>query len=873
MRFKLGLMAGVCASAIAFPAYAQDAADATDAAAEDDTLIIVTATKRQQTLQEVPIAVSVTNAETLEREQIRDLQDLQTLVPSLRVSQLQSSANTNFIIRGFGNGANNVGIEPSVGVFVDGVFRSRTASQINDLPDVQRIEVLRGPQSTLFGKNASAGVISIVTKEPTFEPSGLVELTYGNFDAIVAKGYVSGAVSSDIAVSFAAGLNKRDGYLTDLNTGNSGNERDRYFFRAQGMYEGDSLKLRLIADYDKIDEVCCGAINVQSSAATGAILLIGGQVTDPNNRFGDFTATNFDSTNEIENTGLSLSADYDISDSTTLTSITAFRRTNSLTDQDSDFTSADLIGGNEQDLEINSFTQEFRVSSQINDSINLLLGAFYINEDVDQTNAITYGQHFRPYANVLVNAGTGGALNIAGLEGTLGALAGNPALFSGQFFARGQGLFEAYTLDSEALSIFGQVDFDITDRLTLTLGGNYTWDGKDFTTDVNATGVFSSLDLIAFGNTAIFAQGLADQVGGALMLGRPATQAEIGAFAVGQPAIFNAIAGGVQAFADANDTNPNVNPFIALQPLQFLPPFLNAPNAVEDAKTRDTNFSYTIRLAYDVTDDVNVYASYATGFKASSINLSRDSRPVAGDAAALGAANLLQTNQTFGSRFAGPEEAEVLEAGIKGNWGDYTANFAVFRQKIDGFQSNVFTGTGFALANAGELETTGFEFEGTANPIEQLGLNLGVTYLDPEYVSFPASAIGDISGFTPAGIPEWTVTVGGQWTQPVGYDEIIARATYSYESDVQIVDGLPGFLAGGQAGAIAAAAPFRRQVDNVSASLTYAMENGLNLSIWGRNLLDDRYLLSLFDSVAQAGAISSYPNQPRTYGVSALYRF
>ena len=131
--------------------------------------IVVTATKREQTLQDVPVAVSVTTAATLERAQIRDIKDLTTVVPSLRVTERQNSTNTNFLIRGFGNGANNAGIEPSVGVFVDGVYRSRSAAQIGDFPDVQRIEVLRGPQSTLFGKNASAGVISIVTAAPKFD--------------------------------------------------------------------------------------------------------------------------------------------------------------------------------------------------------------------------------------------------------------------------------------------------------------------------------------------------------------------------------------------------------------------------------------------------------------------------------------------------------------------------------------------------------------------------------------------------------------------------------------------------------------------------------------------------------------------------------
>ena len=123
--------------------------------------ILITASKRSTGLQETPIAVSVTSGEAIEQTQVLDIQDMQALVPTLRVNPLQRSANTNFSIRGFGNGANNTGIEPSVGVFIDGVYRSRAAAQIGDLPRVQQVEVLSGPQSTLFGKNASAGVISI----------------------------------------------------------------------------------------------------------------------------------------------------------------------------------------------------------------------------------------------------------------------------------------------------------------------------------------------------------------------------------------------------------------------------------------------------------------------------------------------------------------------------------------------------------------------------------------------------------------------------------------------------------------------------------------------------------------------------------------
>jgi len=149
--------------------------------------VTVTAAKKEQTLQEIPVAVSVISGDAIEKAQILDLSDLQSIVPSLRINTLQNSANTNFIIRGFGNGANNPGIEPSVGVFIDGVYRSRSAAQIGDLPNLERVEVLRGPQSTLFGKNASAGVISVVTRAPDGESRGKVSATVGNYDQTVFK--------------------------------------------------------------------------------------------------------------------------------------------------------------------------------------------------------------------------------------------------------------------------------------------------------------------------------------------------------------------------------------------------------------------------------------------------------------------------------------------------------------------------------------------------------------------------------------------------------------------------------------------------------------------------------------------------------------
>ncbi|MCI0516297.1 MAG: TonB-dependent receptor plug domain-containing protein, partial [Woeseiaceae bacterium] len=174
--------------------------------------IIVMAQKREQTLQEVPVAVSVIDAQTLQQSQVLDMKDLQFIVPSLRVTQLQTTGNTNFVIRGFGNGANNAGIEPSVGVFVDGVYRSRSASALSDLPNLERIEVLRGPQSTLFGKNASAGIINIVTAKPDLDSfGGSTTLTVGDYNQVLVKADISGPLTDTMAFSLSGSVNSRDG--------------------------------------------------------------------------------------------------------------------------------------------------------------------------------------------------------------------------------------------------------------------------------------------------------------------------------------------------------------------------------------------------------------------------------------------------------------------------------------------------------------------------------------------------------------------------------------------------------------------------------------------------------------------------------------
>ena len=191
----------------------------------------------------------------------------------------------------------------------------------------------------------------------------------------------------------------------------------------------------------------------------------------------------------------------------------------------------------------------------------------------------------------------------------------------------------------------------------------------------------------------------------------------------------------------------------------------------------------------------------------------------------------------------------------------------------------MFTGTGFALANAGLQETFGIEFDSVVRVSDSFSVLAAFTYLEPEYVDFPNSSVGNLSGRAVAGISEFTMSLGAQYDKEINAngDRIILNTNFYHEAPVQIADGLPAFLDPGnpasQAAAFAAAAPFRRQVDELSASATYSFGFGLDLTVWGRNLLDDRYITSIFDSVAQAGSISGYPNQPRTYGVAAKFKF
>ena len=869
----------LAASASAFallttaPAFAQD---------NGDDVIIISATKRNTTLQATPVAVSVTTADVIEKAQILDIKDLQSVVPTFRVSQLQNAGNTTLSIRGFGNGGNNIGIEPSVGLFIDGVYRSRAAAQIGDLPNLERVEVLSGPQSTLFGKNASAGVVSIISAKPQYESSGYVEGGIGNYGFNYAKGYITGGITDTLAVSLGGGYQQRDGYFDAAEGTGGGDSNDirRYSFRAQALWEpSEDFTARLIWDTSVLDENCCGTTTAITGPTAAAIGALGGQIASSDDPFSFDTALNFDTVNEIDDGGISLQLDYDIGlfGGATLTSITSYRENEYDYDSDSDFTSLDLLESTFQNVDIDTFTQEVRLTSDNDSALSWMIGGFYFDEDIEQDSGLDYGTDLRNYIDLLA----GGPAALGGIEAVLGVT-------PGEFFGDQVRIEETFVQTDEAYSIFGTIDYAVTDRLTLTVGGNYTDDSKRVSGSTVNNDTFSNLSLTGADGTRVISTGIF--LNGAP--GVPSFSAALGGlpftpdnFAAASAGTFGAAAQGyvnTVLGASAGLAADTVNgPLAGLLPLQFQPQFLTFPNVVEDGRTDDSEFTYTAKAAYEINDNLNAYISTATGFKSSSFNLTRDSRPFQADAAALQTAGLLPTNfnpvdgRNFGTRFSGPEEVTVYEFGLKGkfSWGAF--NLAVFDQEIENFQSTIFQGTGFVLANAGAQSTTGIEWDTTFTPFEGLALGVAGIFQDPEYDDFTgapvvtggeldlldgvADGVGDLSGAQPAGINELSLSVSAQYDFALSDTmEAFVRGDWQYEDEVQVVDNIPGV---------------ERDTSIFNAAIGVSMDNGFDIRLWGRNIFDHETFTSAFPGVVQAGTVTAYPNQPATYGATLRKSF
>ena len=540
-------------------AQAQDATTAdTDEAdlidnADVDTgpVIIVRAQGREQALTDVPVAVSAISGEVLEKSGVTDIRDLNQVAPSLLVSSTGNEANGSARIRGIGTVGDNPGLESSVAVFVDGVYRSRSGNALSELGPIDRVEILRGPQGTLGGRNSSAGLINIYTAPPEFEFSGYGAFTYGNYDAIKIEGGVNAPLSDTIAARIDGVYFERDGFYNDVVNDVRINDRDRYLIRAQALFEPrDGLSFRLVGDYSKKDEACCAATFVQPEFAPLARLADDVPITDSNAPFDRpngtpgltstdnpivgvllglgqdpraFTQSTFDRDiyvtpgrsyeGETEDWGISGELNWDFG-AVTLTSITGYREYSNFQGSDTDYTQVDLLyrapGPNAGSREFKTFTQEFRLNgTAFNDTLDWLIGAYYANEKLETRDNLRFGNDYGTFANCRIALAINPALanpsadnclgaNVAAIDGTLTGTpafgAATPLIIAGmnnlaQVRDIG-GTGDRYNQKSENFALFTHNIVHVTDTVDLTLGLRYTNETKDFNAAFSNDNVF-----------------------------------------------------------------------------------------------------------------------------------------------------------------------------------------------------------------------------------------------------------------------------------------------------------------------------------------------------------------------------------------------
>ena len=259
----LALTAGLAFSTQSF---AQDATENTESDEQSFEQIVVTAQKRAQSLSEVPVAVSVLRSEQIETSFSNNIENLQALVPSVSFRKGTTTRNSALTVRGIGTISFSIAAEPSVATVVDGVVLGRSGQAFADLYDLERIEVLRGPQGTLFGKNASAGAVNMTTKDPSYDLTGSIETSFFQDNEYRLKGMVSGGLSDSVAASLTVFQGKFDGYIKNVYNNEMVNGYDREGARTVIKYEPDSdLSVKFIAEYYKADDDCCADLEALPS--------------------------------------------------------------------------------------------------------------------------------------------------------------------------------------------------------------------------------------------------------------------------------------------------------------------------------------------------------------------------------------------------------------------------------------------------------------------------------------------------------------------------------------------------------------------------------------------------------------------------------
>jgi len=869
--------------------------------------IVITATRRAERLSNVPIAVSAVSQETLQNSGANDIRGLVQLAPSLLVSSTGNEANASARIRGIGTVGDNPGLESSVATFIDGVYRSRTGSGLNDIGEIDRVEVLRGPQGTLFGRNASAGLINIVTKAPEFEFGGYGEATYGNYDNVRVAGAVTGPLIKDLLAFRVDGVyNRRDGFLYDTVNQTDFNNRNRVFARAQLLFEpSQDFQVRLIGDFTRRDEKCCGAVYIdlnekldptvgvpgdfainpagnriqQVMASLGGVFPSAG---DPFNRRIAQTAGRAYS-NETKDYGGSMQIDWNLGGAS-LTSITAYREYKADGAGDFDYGNVDITyrpnDGNAF-RQFHTFTQELRLNGELfGDRLNWLVGGFYSNEDLVVRDNIKFGTQYGAFAAcrivatinpaaALRNPAAAGCLSAAGQATLTSAAAFGPTLGA----AVVQGLrnlsqvnnvgdqVSSYYQDSENYAVFTHNIFKLTDRLSITAGLRYTWESKDFHAN------FNNNNTICPTQQALLSP----------LLGNAAV-----------PAAAQSVIGGIITLTCTGNSTSSLNA-------------LNLNDSIDEKQLTGTGV-----LSWKPTDNWLVYGSFSRGYKAGGYNLDRSDLT----------ANVFAppTNASASRLRFDPEIVHSYEAGFKFTSADFTMNVAAFRSDFDNFQLNTFNGTNFIVQNISQCETglngadadassvtgacssgtkfgvrsQGVEVEAGLYPARNFSVNMGYTFADTRFRrNLVGSESGEaldaalflLSGSALSNAPRNTVTVSTSWTPDLGSSGLSAlfyldgRMTSDYNtgSDLFYEKRQDGFF-----------------VSNARIGLRGPGQRWA-IEAFVLNLFDEDYQQVAFNAPFQgAGSVAqtikfgtspanqiftSYLAEPRTYGLTLRTRF
>lgn len=749
--------------------------------------VIVTAQKRAENAQDIPVAVSAYSGQFLEDTGSVDIFDLAQYSPALYLTQSQTATQTTVLIRGVGTSAQNAGLEPSVGVFVDGVYRARAGSTIYDFMDIERIEVLRGPQGTLFGKNTSSGAISIVSKRPSYEFGGAAEVSVGNLDLFSGKGTLTGPIVDGILAARATGYyTSRDGYIENIVDGTNLNDRDRWGIRGQILFDpNENWEIIVSGDYSEANELCCAAPTFVNGPSDGLVTLLGGTVLPGSDFFNRQTTLNDNPISNTEDGGFSLEINWSVAGHT-VTSITGYRMYDFLGQYDSDFTNLDLIPISGTIWDQNAWTQELRIANDESNRIRYVAGFYYYSQSLDTIGRVRFGADSNAYFDA--------ALGFGGLASLL------------DLFPNGGGSTDFFEQDHESFAFFGQATWDITNNLSVTGGLRYTNEKKDLT---------SVLEEIPDGGTFF-------------PLLDPMTLAPVIDPVTMMPILLN-------TFSMFPPTNP-------------LPDFTSSLS--------DDEVTGTAKIQYFWNDDTMTYVSYSRGYKSGGTNVSRVFAPLP---------------FTFQ-----PEVANSYEVGVKTEFFDnrVRVNAAGFYMGVNNFQDNTFVGTGFALQNAGKIESHGIEIEATALPMEGLTLESAITYQKAKFASFLSGPcqFGEVSnGVIPStcdrsgdrvpNVPEWTLHGAATYEHSIGPVMGYLRGEATYWSD-QITDtnNDPRKLQSGYT--------------LVNGRLGIRSDDGrMDISVWAKNIFNEDYIYIAFDGVVQDGKLYAYPNEPRTFGVTLRTQF